>query len=476
MKIRTRMFLAFIVILGISFYALINWILDDVRPRYLETMEESMVDMAVILSSVLEEQVAQNKMEVDHLKTALNQAHNKEFSAQIYELTKTSLNTRVYVTDDVVVVVYDSDGGRDEGKDYSDWNDVYLTLQGRYGVRTSPQGSENPQEEILYVAAPVKKGKSILGVLTVCRPAGSVILFIKKAKRKIIIGGMLAAFLVMLLGFLFSTWITRPIKKLTAYARNVRDGRKTSPPKLGKSEIGGLGEAFEEMRDALEGKEYVEEYIQMLTHEMKSPLSAIKGAAELLEEDMPQEQQAQFVKNIQNETNRMQILIDRLLRLSSLESRKSLRDVDEVNAGEVVEEVIQSMKPLIDSKQISLNSELDKNISVYGERFLIRQAFTNLLNNAINFTPDNGTISIDLKGGESGLCLEIADSGPGIPDYAADRVFDRFYSLKHPETGKKGTGLGLTFVREVALLHNGEVKVTNNPSGGVRAIFTFPVS
>ena len=95
-----------------------------------------------------------------------------------------------------------------------------------------------------------------------------------------------------LLGYLASRWITVPITRLTNYANGVREGRREPLPQLGKNEIGEMGHAFEGMREALEGKRYVEQYIQNLTHEIKSPLSAIKGAAELLAEPMEERQRA----------------------------------------------------------------------------------------------------------------------------------------------------------------------------------------
>ena len=150
--------------------------------------------------------------------------------------------------------------------------------------------------------------------------------FMQETRRNIFIMGAIAAAAVVLVGTALSIWITRPIQRLTNYARAVRDGRRVPLPKLGTSEIGSLGTRFEEMRDALDGRKYIENYVQTLTHEIKSPVAAIRGAAELLREDMPAEQRDKFLGNIESETARIQEIVDRLLLLSAVEAKRALDD------------------------------------------------------------------------------------------------------------------------------------------------------
>jgi two-component system sensor histidine kinase CreC len=474
LKIRTRLFVAFFLIVGLGFYLLVNAIVDDLRPRYLETMEESMVDMATLLSSFVGNQIVDGKIDVTDLWSVFSDAHKRRFSAKIYELTKTHLSMRVYVTDLEGTVIFDSDHGRDEGRDYSKWNDVMRTLQGEYGARATRTDPDDPRTSALYVAAPVMAGGEILGVLTVGKPTDSVTLFLEAARKKIIFAGILAALSVAFLGMGISYWITRPIQKLTLYANAVGNGKRVSLPRLGLSEIGKLGSAFEKMRETIEGKHYVENYVQTLTHEMKSPLSAIRGAAELLEEEMPREQRRQFLDNIRSESNRIGNLVDRLLQLSSLESRKSLRQVERIDLAELVAETVESMQPIISKKDLSVSFEQKDLITIRGERFLVRHAVANLLQNALDFSLTGEKIAVALQRKDQGAEIIIADQGPGVPDYAVDKVFDRFYSLGRPDTKKKGSGLGLTFVREAATLHGGQVRLENQQGSGARAVLTLP--
>ncbi len=469
MKIRTRLFLTILLIVGFGFYRLIGWIVDDLRPRYLEAMEEAMVDTSVILASIVEEQLANASFKTNSIRLALDSAQKRVFSAKIYQVTKTNLQMRVYITDDRGVVLLDSDDGRDEGKDYSKWNDVAKTLKGEYGARATRIVKGDPASVILYVSSPIRKNGRIFGVLTVSKPTSSVSVFMDASRRKIISAGFMAGVAVVVIVLIISLWITWPIKRLTEYAVQVRDGKKPKVPDFGRSDIGELGRAFEQMRDSLEGKEYVENYVQTLTHEMKSPLSAIRSAAELLKENMPSDRRDKFISNICEESSRMQDLIERLLQLSAVEKKKSLDDVTDVDLCSLASDVAASMSSVSAGKGINVHLDCPQTVIRCCNRFLIRQSLANLLQNAIEFSSAKSNINIRITQSGEKAAIVVADSGCGIPSYALEKIFDRFYSLERPDTGRKSSGLGLTFVREVMALHGGEIKIENRLGGGVLA-------
>lgn len=474
-KIRTRIFAAFLVLVGVGFYGLVDWILDDLRPRYLATMEEGMVDTANILAAALEADLQGDEIHTGDLRTLFGAVQRKEVAAKIYEVMKTRVNLRVYVADREGVVVFDSDGGQAEGEDYSRWNDVHRTLRGEYGARTTLLDPDDPFSDVLYVGAPIRAGDEIAGVLTVCKPTESVTLFLKTARRKIASTGLFAALAVIALGVIVSSLITWPIESLTAYAKAVRDGERTQPPDLGSSEVRALGDAFEEMRIALEGKQYVENYVQALTHQMKSPLSAIQGAAELLDEDMPPEQRRRFLQNLRSESQRIRDIVDRMLQLSALENRRALRDVEDVDLAALLSEAIESVQAVAAGKRVTIRLQPTADATVVKcERFLVRQAVMNLLHNALDFSEPDSTIAVSFERTDAAIEIRVRDTGPGIPDYAIDQVFDRFYSLPRPGNGTKSSGLGLPFVREVATLHGGRATIENHPEGGAIATLTLP--
>jgi two-component system sensor histidine kinase CreC len=111
-----------------------------------------------------------------------------------------------------------------------------------------------------------------------------------------------------------------------------------------------------------------------------------------------------------------------------------------------------------------------------GERFLLAQAVGNLVQNALEFSPPESVVTVAVARDGTTLLVTIEDSGPGVPVFALDKVFDRFYSLPRPDTGRKSSGLGLSIVREIAALHGGEIILENRVSGGVRARLKLPVA
>lgn len=473
MKIRFRIFLGFVVIIAAGFYFLTSWTLDDVRPQTMKATEEALVDLANVLAAQVEARLAGGQLPLEDLQAGLVLALARRLDVQIYELRKNGLNIRVYVTDDRGFVLFDTAGPGEVGRDYSRWNDVYLTLRGRYGVRATRTDPDDMLSTVLYVAAPIRQGDRIVGVLTVAKPVESIKLFITEASRKIALGGFVAFCLALLLSWGIASWITAPVRKLAGYARAVRDGQRAVLPALGGGEIGWLGKSFEEMRDALEGKNYIEQYVQSLTHEIKTPLASIRAAAELLEEEPPAENRRRFLDNIRSETQRIQLLIERLLRLASLESKRALDRREPVSLRQVVQEVIGEMAPAAEQSRVILTGEYGGEVVVQGDRLLLAQAIGNLVQNAIQFTPAGGQVTAELRE-EPEILLLVRDTGPGVPEYALSRVFERFYSLPRPGTSKKSTGLGLAFVREVALLHGAEARLENDPAGGAVASLRFP--
>jgi two-component system sensor histidine kinase CreC len=484
-RIRTRIFLGFFLLTGGGFFFLVRWILDDLRPRYLESSEETLVDAANVLAALLEAEMEARgpadslagRIPAERLRDAFRRAYGRPLQARIREVMKTRVDLRLYVTDSAGTVLFDSDGGRDEGKDYSRWRDVYLTLRGSYGARSTRLDPGIPSSSVMHVAAPIHAGGRIAGVLTLAKPTGALDLYVRAATPKIAAAGLVAALAVTALGLLLSALVTRPINRLTAYARAIRDGRPADPPALGRSEIGEMGRAFEEMREALEGRKYVERYVHTLTHELKSPLSSVRGAAELLQEDMPPGRRSAFLANIRSETDRMRDLIDRMLDLAALEKRRQLEGTETLDLSALARDVLDSLAPALARKELKVEASLPEGMLVRGEAFLLRQALSNLIDNAVAFSPRGARLSVKTVRVEGhALRLEVADQGPGLPEYARGRVFEKFFSLQRPDTGRKSSGLGLTIVAEVTRLHDGEVRLENRPEGGLLAAWTLPAA
>lgn len=475
MKVGFRIFVCFLIIFSICSYYTVDWMKDKVRIRYLEGVEDPLVDQANILATIVGRDMESGKFSADRLYRVFDDVYRRKLSAKIYELNKSQVDINVYITDKTGKVIFDAQNKDNIGSDYMKWRDVRLTLVGLYGARTTRVSLDDPKSSVLYVGAPIYVRGDIAGVLTVAKPTTNINNFIENFKPefyKVIAISMLVATILSLLA---SWWITMPLKRLTQYANDIGEGKNISIPKLNSTEIGEMGKAFEKMKTTLEGKKYVEQYIQTLTHEVKSPVSAIVAAAELLEEKMPPEQQTKFLANIRHEASRINDIVERMLALSALENLKMLPQTENVPLQPVISEVIESKQPLLRQKGISISCEIPEDISVVGDRFLLLEAIANLVQNAIDFSPRDEKICITCKSENKMVTIIIEDNGPGIPDYALDKVFDKFYSLQRPDTGKKSTGLGLNFVREVAALHHGDFIIENRESVGTRAVLSLPL-
>lgn len=475
MKISYRIFLGFVVILAAGFISLISWIMSDVNVQPKKSMEEPMVDIAHILAAYLEQEIQDHKIFTEPLRQILDNVGKRRFMARIYELEKEKVSMGVYVTDKQGTVIFDSNNGQWEGEDFSKWRDVYRTMQGEYGARTTRLDPGDPLSSVAYVGAPVMVNGEIFGVCTVSKPWKSINTFIDTTRRNIFAAGLLGFAAALVLSFFISRWITLPIRRLTNYAETVKEGERPSFPDLGKGEIKELGESFEKMWESLEGKKYIEKYVQTLTHQLKGPLSAIKGAAELLQEDLPEQDRKKFITNIDLESNRLQRIVERMLELASLEHRRELQNVETIDLSQMIKDIVEEMSVILEKKEIILSLKVGEGFCLKGERFLVFQAVFNLLQNAVDFTPNGGFISVEIKEHFRRLFLIIRDSGEGIPDYAIDKVFDKFYSLQRPATGKKSSGLGLSLVKEVAELHKGEITLKKNKPHGTVAMLRLPM-
>lgn len=453
MRIRTAIFGVYVVASAAGLMAVMALVLGDVRLRYVESMRRTMGDTAAYMAAFVAPATA-----------------TEDWTARLATLPRDAALLRVFACDREGRVLFDA-AGKDEGQVYR-WN-----MFG--GGPTASQNYTHPNVAVvngeLRVAAPVRRGDEVVGWVGVGRPLAAVADGVRAARWRLAFYTGIIALGMVVVGWWIATRLTRSLERLTAHVREVRDGRPSTAPLSRAKEIAELSVAFEEMRDALEGRQHVERYTQTLAHEVKAPLAAIRGAAELLDESMPPEQRAKFLGNIRTEAARIQRIIERLLELSSLEMRKQLRQTESVAAAQLAHEAAEVVRPAAAARGVTVRVEAGTEAQVRGETVLLREALVNLLQNAVEFSPADGVVGLTVKLEAEKVIFVVEDSGPGVPDYAQARVFERFYSLPRPGTGKKSTGLGLALVREIAHLHGGEATLANRPDGGTTASFWVAV-
>ncbi|MFI5309194.1 MAG: two-component system sensor histidine kinase CreC, partial [Polyangiales bacterium] len=436
MKLGALLFAAFTAIVLACFSYPAWLIVDRLRIVYLESAEEPLVDTANILAELVGRALERDAFDIDTLYAASRGVAARNVSAQIYEIVKPRVDLAVYITDGHGRLIFDSRGRATLGADYSQWHDVSHTLAGKYGARISRSPQDPSMPRLLYVAAPIFVHGARAGVLTVVKPTTAVRTFIDASRPRLIAVAVLAALAAIALALLVSLWVSQQVGRLTRYADHVRKREREPFPKLADTELRQMGLAFERMRESLAGHAYVEQYVRALTHELKSPISAIRGAAEILETPhLDEERRMQFLGNLQHETQRIQDLADRMLELSELEARRALPERAKVALAPLVRTIVESHGPTLLQRNLTIATAVPDAAVVHGDAFLLHLALSNLVKNAVEFSPEAGGVRVTAEPVGGVVRVVVEDEGPGIPDFARERVFERFYSLARPATG-----------------------------------------
>lgn len=463
MSLTLRFLLGFALVASVGLFVLFTQLIRRVERQYMEAIEEPMVDVANILAEILSAEAKDGVLEPKSVELAIRAAQARKLNALIYNRSKTQVDMQLYVTDAKGRVLFDSAGIEKIGT-ISNHRDINLTLMGEYGARSSRIDEYDPLSVVMYVGAPIRQNGQTIGMISVAKPQRGVLAFVWETERWLK-ASIITTVLLMLLGiYLAARWATRPLDQLARHALAVSRGERSTSPHMPGHQMKTLAKALEDMRDALEGREYVESYVQSLTHELKSPVAAILGASEILQGDVPEPKRARFLQNIRTEAGRLRDLLERLLHLAAIEKQKKLETNEPVDFAGVVNCSWDHLALIAAAKNVRIEREMAVELVTHGDPWLLEIAVGNLLQNAIDFAPKDSAIMVRGYRFDSMVVLEIEDSGPGIPEYARERVFERFYSLPRPDSGKKSTGLGLCFVKEVAQLHGGSVELTNRES------------
>ena len=469
MRIGMRLLLGYFLIVAIAAWFVLTIFVQEIKPGVRRATEGTLIDTATLLAQVAREDLIAGDPQHGRLAQAFTGLNQRPINANLGGIRKVRNEYRVYLTDARGRVLFDS-SGEGTGKDYSRWNDVWLTLRGQYGARSTLLDPDDPSSSVMYVAAPVVADGQIIGVLSVGKPNSAMAPVIRRSERRILWAGGALLGIALLIGAAMVVWINREIGKLSRYADSVTEESASPLPQVGSSELRKLALALNGMRLRLEGKNAIEQYVYALTHELKSPLAAIRGAAEILREAPSAEVAIRFSDNILAQSARMQTLVETLLRQARLENRDAIaREPVDVEA--LVERIVDARSVALAAKQIALIRQTTPGI-IEGDAPLLEQALGNLLDNAIDFTPPGGRIVVSAQQEADCVRLIIEDTGSGIPEFAQSRIFERFYSLPR-DNGQRSSGLGLSFVQEVARLHEGDIALGNRPEGGARAVLTL---
>jgi two-component system sensor histidine kinase CreC len=450
----------------------------ELVPTGKRVMEETLVDVANLIAELVAPDI-EGPHGTERLDQALRNYAGRRFGAQIYDVIKDAPDVHVYVTDAQGRVVFDSQQ-RAVGQDFSKWHDIERTLRGSYGARSSHiavQTGDAPaiDRHYIYVAAPIMRSGVRIGAVSVGKDAGRILDYQRHAEHNVVYLLIVLAVLSTLMAIGFGRMLTGKLNQLGQYAEAASAGAAVSVPALHTPELDRLAADIATMRERLEGRDYVEQYVQSLTHAMKSPVAGIAAAAEILDTEPDDTQRQRFVRHIAEQSARLHGTLEQMLRIARLEATDRKLTLSRVLVAEVLRAAANRVAALAAQQNIAFTITGEAEIILHADKALLSEAIAALVENAVAFANADSTIVLHVEASSSEVIITLANQGPMIPLFAQSRIFERFYSLPRPGAAQRSSGLGLSFAKLVAEVHHGSLAVQNRDDGsGVTATLRLP--
>jgi signal transduction histidine kinase len=454
---------------------------------HLQATEEGMIDTAAMAGDIYARLAAETGD--DSAQTSARLARYladfesyRSAKARLFGFTPEEADTRLIFYDRDGAVLYDTLKPSEKGRADGQKLDVRLALAGRYGSRW--QLDRLHSRVFIYSTLPVWQGGRLIGAVSVVKPTTRLVHFVVRTLKELLLPIVGTVIFAAALAYVLSAYLTRIVRSLALQAERIAAGESgVRLETWTRSELGALARAVERMRRKLEGKAYVEETVTNLSHELKTPLAAIRGAAELLEDGAAKDPVAcaRFLGNIQQEVVRLDGIVDGLLQLARLESAP-FADPDAPPL-----DLTATLRALATETYVSRAAGLGVHFTwnapdhpvrcrISGEHFM--QIVGNLLDNALHFTLAGDAIHLDLSleppVGEIAR-LTVRDEGQGIEPEILPKIFNRFFTTQNPRTGARGTGLGLALVKSVVEAARGSVEVRSELGKGSEFVVRLPV-
>lgn len=328
-------------------------------------------------------------------------------------------------------------------------------------------------EQIVSTAVPIKRGDKVQGVLLMSTPPGEIDDILAEERALIWVLAIFALIATLVSSFMLTRTVAGPIRRLSASAdhvsRNISARHELPEFAQRNDEVGQMASAFAAMTDALYKRaEASESFAADVAHELKNPLTAARSMAEALTYAKTDEQRQEVVNQIQNELKRLNRLITDVSNASRLDAELARQEMGPVDLTGVVGSVAQIFGDILSSDSREVTTEIEAAFTegaylVRGHAGRLGQVLTNLVDNAVSFSPEDSTVTVRVRRGDGYVDVAVEDAGPGIPDDRLKIIFDRFYTDR-PDTEAvrgKNSGLGLSISREIIRAHGGEIFAEN---------------
>jgi len=286
-------------------------------------------------------------------------------------------------------------------------------------------------------------------------------------------GLLFALGLSLLMAIWISSWVTAPLERLAEASKAVSRGEYKKIQLKGPSEVKTVAATFNDMVERVQVSQRSQrDFLANVSHDLKTPLTSIQGFAQAMLDGTVSNPEAiqQAAQVISNEAERMHKMVVDLLELAKVEAGTTGQERAPVQIEELLQSIVDqfihlSQQSNIDLifKKLSTEGNINQELYVYADVNQLGQVFSNLIDNAIKFTPSGGNVTISISSRNGWVDISIADTGPGIPVNELDRIFERFYQTDKARTWRNrgGVGLGLAIAKEIVVAHGGTVKANN---------------
>ena len=379
------------------------------------------------------------------------------------------------------------DSEQDPGlmENHLDREEVKAAMRNGYGE--SSRLSDTLSLRMKYVAVPVKDKGRIIGVIRLAVSLAEIEQELLLINRAFFLGGILAVLVTLVIGYFISRNISRPIRQIEKTAQSIAEGDLSKRADVNAGgEIGRLARSLNRMADELMAKmENLEkldkirtDFVANVSHELKTPLTSIKGFIETLEDGAIDDKgnARRFLAIIRKHSERLSNIINDLLKLAEIERESKVKGEGSFDMKALLDEVVWGFGHMLSKKSQQLNIDYNgTDFSIKAGKDEIEQVFVNLIDNAIKYTGEKGDIRISLFEKEDSIMATIEDNGIGIPEEDLDRVFERFYRVDKARSRELGgTGLGLSIVKHIVLSHKGHIDMESEVGKGTKITVIFP--
>jgi len=393
------------------------------------------------------------------------------------------LHLRITVIDRQGKVIADSEKDASLMENHGDRAEFIEAVE--KGLGQSTRFSQTLNYPMTYVAVRVTDGDRIVGVVRVAVPLSEVQLELHPLYKAAAIGIFVVTCISLLIAFFLARSISFPISRIRKTAEQIAKGEFSERvPVKGNDELADLASAFNTMADELQNNierlkqldKVRTDFVANVSHELKTPLTSIRGFVETLEDGAidDKENARRFLAIIKKHAQRLDSIIEDLLRLSELESGGRM-EMAEFDLKDLIDEVVMGFGHSLTVKRQELSVEAaGGDFVTRGDRDKLEQVFVNLIDNAIKYTKEGGQIKIWLATDGDCLTVTVEDNGIGIPKDDVERVFERFYRVDKAHSREVGgTGLGLSIAKHIVLAHNGQIRIESELGRGTKVIVTL---